>query len=157
MLTDFTITDADIGRTIGPRDGFLVSLTMTAPPSVYETPDASAATQQFTSGYFTLRGSGDTQNLYCSLTGHLSKFLIANHSLGYRGELVVMCVPRGSQWSITVSDVALSKKERKELGKTAAQKALEAHWRKLEAARSSLQPHGTARKADAILQAARAP
>jgi hypothetical protein len=157
MLTDFTITDADVGRVLPITDGFLVSLTMTASPSVYEVPDANPATQQFKSGYFTLRGTGDVRNLYNSLTGHLSKFLIANHSLSYRGDLKVVCVPRGSTWSITLSDIALSKQERNELGKTAAQKALEAHWRKLEAARSSLQPHGTARKADAILQAARAP
>jgi hypothetical protein len=158
MLTDFTITDADIGRTIGPRDGFLVSLTMAVAPSVYEVPDANPATQQFKSGYFTLRGSGDVRNLYNSLTGGLSPVLIQNHSLAYHGDLKVVCVPRGSTWSITLSDVALSKQERNELGKTEAQKALEAHWRRLEAARSAApQPHGTARRAEAILQAARAP
>jgi hypothetical protein len=155
MMYDFQISDADVGRNLGVADGFLINLIMTQPPTVYETPDHNPATQQFKSGYFTLRGSGDTQNLYCSLTGHLSTFLVANHSLAYHGNLVVVCVPRGSTWSITVSDVALSKKERNELGKTATQKALEAHWRHLEAAPP--QPHGTARKAEAILQAARTP
>jgi hypothetical protein len=114
MLTDFTITDADVGRVLPITDGFLVSLTMTASPSVYEVPDANPATQQFKSGYFTLRGTGDVRNLYNSLTGHLSKFLIANHSLSYRGDLKVVCVPRGSTWSITLSDIALSKQERNE-------------------------------------------
>ena len=81
--------------------------------------------------------------------------------MGYRGDLVVVCVPRGSTWSLTLSDVALSQKERNELGKAEAQKALAAHGAKLAAARASLsaaaKPHGTARKAEAILQAARSP
>ncbi len=31
--------------------------------------------------------------------------LIGNHDLGYRGALVVVAVPKGSQWSLTLSDV----------------------------------------------------
>ena len=31
--------------------------------------------------------------------------MIVNSSIGYRGEMVVTCVPRGSAWSLTLSDV----------------------------------------------------
>jgi hypothetical protein len=158
MMFDFTIDDQSVGQTIGPSNGFLVNLRMTQPPSVYETPDHNPGTQQFKSGYFVLRGSGDTRNLYCSLTGHFSYVLVQNNSLGYRGDLAVVSLPRGSTWSLTLSDVALSTKERRELGKTEAQKAIEAHVAKL-AARSSLaadaKPHGTAKRAGVILAAAR--
>jgi hypothetical protein len=160
-LFDFTLDDQSVGQTIGPANGFLVNLTLQTPPSVYETPDHNPATQQYKSGYFVLRGSGDTQNLYCSLTGYVSNAVVRSHGLGYRGDLVAICVPRGSTWLLTLSDVALSQKERNELGKAEAQKALAAYGAKLAAARASLsaapQPHGTARKAEAILQAARSP
>jgi hypothetical protein len=66
MMYDFQISDANVGQTIGPQDGCLVSLVMQTPPSRYEVPDFNAAAQQYTSGYFVLRGSGDTRNIYCS-------------------------------------------------------------------------------------------
>ena len=31
--------------------------------------------------------------------------LVINSSLSYRGALEVVCVPKGSQWSLTLSDV----------------------------------------------------
>jgi hypothetical protein len=104
-MFDFTLDDQSVGQTIGPANGFLVSLIMTTPPSKYEVPDHSAAAQQFTSGYFVLRASGDTQNIYCSLTGFISPVLARDHSLAYRGDLKVVCVPKGSTWSVTLSDV----------------------------------------------------
>jgi hypothetical protein len=104
MMYDFQISDANVGQTIGPQDGYLVSLVMQTPPSRYEVPDFNAAAQQYTSGYFVLRGSGDTQNIYCSLTGFVSPLLVRDHSLNYRGDPKVACVPKGSVWSVTLSD-----------------------------------------------------
>jgi hypothetical protein len=155
--TTFTVDETYIGATIGPPDGYLVSLTMTKPPSVYEVPDANPATQQFTSGYFTLRGSRDTCNLYNAMTGHVSKFLIANHSLGYRGDLRVMGVPKGSVWELTLSDIPVAKGTHPVDEREAFIRGLLAQ----AAAKASAeaQPHGasTARKAGAILHAARTP
>jgi hypothetical protein len=57
--TTFTITDADVGTTIGPPDGFVTDLAMTQPPPVYEVPEWDEGRQVWTAGYFILRGSGD--------------------------------------------------------------------------------------------------
>jgi hypothetical protein len=63
-MTVYTLTDANVGDVLPITGGFLVNLAKTSPPSPsYETPDASPAKQTFTSGYFTLRGSRDLQNL----------------------------------------------------------------------------------------------
>ena len=63
MMFDFTIDESSIGHTIGPPDGYLVTLSMTRAPSRHEVPDHNPSIQQFTSGYFTLRTSRATQNL----------------------------------------------------------------------------------------------
>jgi hypothetical protein len=112
---DYTLTDQDVGRVLGPADAYVTDLAMTTPPSGHETPDFSTAGQHFTSGYFTLRGSGDHQNLinvsprstptafsWSSLGGAA---MVVNGNLRFRGDLIVVCVPKGSEWSITLSDV----------------------------------------------------
>jgi hypothetical protein len=38
-LTDFTISDADVGRVLPISDGFLVNLSRTQAPTSYEVPD----------------------------------------------------------------------------------------------------------------------
>jgi hypothetical protein len=62
------------------------------------------------SGYFVLRGNLDIRDLICLSPqsgdgGGPDGVMVANHSLGYRGELLVVAVPRGSTWSLTISDV----------------------------------------------------
>jgi hypothetical protein len=42
---------------------------------------------------------------HCSSDFPPSRILIQNHSLAYRGALEVVCVPKGSEWSLTLSDV----------------------------------------------------
>jgi hypothetical protein len=105
---DFVIDDQSVGQTIGPQDGFLVSLVVTQPPLKYVVADWDEGKMQWKSGYLQLRGSGDSQNIFCSNPhqwGYLSKFLVQNHSLGYRGGLVVVCVPKGAVFSLTLSDI----------------------------------------------------
>ena len=111
---DYTLTDQDVGRVLPIADGYLVALSMTTPPLVHEVLDYDPATQQFTSGYFTLKGEGDLRNLInvqpattagaFSWIGNVAHMAI-NSSIQYRGELVIVGVPRGSTWRLTVSDV----------------------------------------------------
>jgi hypothetical protein len=51
-LFDFTITDADMGRTLDPADGFLVNLVRTQPPLPGDMPQFSMAKQEWTAGRF---------------------------------------------------------------------------------------------------------
>jgi hypothetical protein len=119
-LTDFTITAADVGRVLGVPDGYLVNLAMTQGPA-YETPSFDESKQKFTSGYFVLRGSRDWRDLvcvspvcgggyaeWCGLTGNM----VVRGGIRYSGDLVVVAVPRGSQWSLTLSDIPMGDKWR---------------------------------------------
>jgi hypothetical protein len=56
-LTNFTLTDQDVGRDLGMPDGYLVSLSMTAPPAPYITPEWDESRLCWKSGCFVLRGS----------------------------------------------------------------------------------------------------
>jgi hypothetical protein len=112
MLTDFTLTEADIGRALDPADGFLVGLSQTAPAVPDGEPQWSAAMQRWKTGYISLRGESDPQAVYCNrpsiwtpLWSGGERILIASNSLPYAGRLRIECVPKGSTWSLTVSDV----------------------------------------------------
>jgi hypothetical protein len=56
-ITTYQISDADVGTTIGPQNGFVAGLTMLSPPTVYEQPDRDPGRQLFKSGYFTIVAS----------------------------------------------------------------------------------------------------
>ncbi len=115
VLTDFTITAADVGRALGVANGYLVNLAMTQGPA-YETPSLAEGKQKLTSGYFVLRGSRDWCDLVCvsplcgggyaewlGLTGNM----VVSGGIRYSGDLVVVAVPWGSQWSLTLSDIPM--------------------------------------------------
>jgi hypothetical protein len=102
-----------MGRTIGPPDGFVVKLRRTK-AGAYDPPSFSEATQQFTNGRFVLRASGEFRNFVCidaqgvgGWASHYSNVasVLENASVAYRGELVVVCVPKGSVWEISLSDI----------------------------------------------------
>ena len=101
--TEHTITDANVGQVIGPADGFLVSLRMTTPP-VYETPEGDDGSGVWRRGVLQLRGTRSVRDLYCNATAQNGHSAIQNHSLGYRGDLVVLACPRGGVFSLTLSD-----------------------------------------------------
>jgi hypothetical protein len=112
MLTDYVIDDSMVGRALPITDGFLVSLRLTTPPPVYETPEGDDGSGVWRSGYLQLRGSGDHKDLFCaspSSWGYVSKLLVGNQSLPYRGDLRVLCVPRGSEFSVTLSDIPIDR------------------------------------------------
>jgi hypothetical protein len=102
-LTSYAINETSVGAALPITDGFL-----TTPPPKYEIAEWDEGRRCWRRGYFVLRGERDFRDLYCanpSQWGYLSHVLIQNQSLGYRGNLIVVCVPRGSQFSITLSDV----------------------------------------------------
>jgi hypothetical protein len=110
---DFTIDETFVGATIGPVDGFVVNLKRTK-AGPYDPPAFSEAKQQWTNGRLVLRGSRDYRNLMCidtqsdgywaSQYGNTASVL-NNASVSYPGELTVVCVPKGSVWEITLSDI----------------------------------------------------
>jgi hypothetical protein len=102
-----------MGATIGPVDGFVVNLKRTK-AGPYDPPSFSAATQQWTTGRLVLRGSRDFRNLMCIDTqsdGYWASqysstaSVLISASVSYPGELIVVCVPKGSVWEITLSDI----------------------------------------------------
>jgi hypothetical protein len=111
-LTDYTISDADIGSALDPPNGFLVNLSQTAPAVPDGEPQFSASKQVWLTGYFQIRGERDIQAVYCSRSGTWvpqwigdQRILISNASFPYAGRLRIICVPKGSAWSVTLSDV----------------------------------------------------
>jgi hypothetical protein len=112
MTFDFVIDDSFVGQVIGPENGFVVNLKRTK-AGPYDPPSFSEAKQQFTTGRFVLRGSGEFRNFMCLDTqsdgGWASQYsstasVLSNASVGYRGELMIVCVPKGSVWELTLSD-----------------------------------------------------
>jgi hypothetical protein len=102
-----------MGATIGPVDGFVVSLKRTK-AGPFDPPSFDESRQQFTSGRFVLRGSRDFRNLFCIDTqsdgGWASQYgntasVLTSASIGYWGELQIICIPKGSVWEIQLSDI----------------------------------------------------
>jgi hypothetical protein len=88
------------------------SLSLTTPPTPYETPCWNEGTQRWVSGYLSLRGSRDLRDLVCfdAMSGGSYQWLgsegniVVNGNLPYLGQLIVVCVPRGAVFSMTLSD-----------------------------------------------------
>jgi hypothetical protein len=105
----YTIDPSSVGTTIGsPDGGAIVWLSMGTPP-IYETPCWDASAQQWASGVFTLRGTGDCRDAVCispQTNGGAfgSGIMLVNGSVGYSGQLQVVAVPTGSVWSLTLAD-----------------------------------------------------
>jgi hypothetical protein len=109
---DFTVDETNIGQTIGPANGYLVNLTRTQ-AGPYDPAQWSAAKQQWLTGRFVLRGSGDVKDLVCIDTQHgggwashggLGDIVWGDANIAL-ADLIVACVPRGSAWTVTLSDV----------------------------------------------------
>ena len=83
---------------------------MSTPP-VFETPYWDAGAQNWVSGCFTLRGTGDCHDAV-SISPQTNggafcqpgAVMIHGGSVAYSGALVVVAVPKGSSWSLTLSD-----------------------------------------------------
>lgn len=170
MTYDFEITDADIGRNLGVPDGYLVSLGMLTAP-VYEVPTWDEGRMHWRTGYLELCGSRANRSLISWSPGQngaaigspaigvgdkiIPAMLVRDGSLDYAGDLTVLCVPRGGAFTITLSDTPYVRAPRPAID-------IPAWWTPpgqttAEASAAAPKPHGTARKAEAILEAARAP
>ena len=113
---DHTIDETSIGAILDPADGFVVSLSQTTPSTDRGDPQWSASLGRWKTGYLALRGEGDTQAIYSDRSGGWvplwvgdTRILIVNHSLQFRGRLVVQCVPRGAVYQLSISDVPVSR------------------------------------------------
>jgi hypothetical protein len=119
--TDFQITEANIGEMIGPQDGFLVALSRTRPHVHDGAPRWSASRLRWLSGYFVLKGTRDARNLISIDPSNGHAFIdyggygwpvahvAMSASLDYAGLLEIVCVPKGSEWAITLSDVPVAR------------------------------------------------
>ena len=112
---DFVIDETFMGTTIGPVDGFVVSLKRTK-AGPFDPPAFDEGKQRWTNGRFVLRGSREFRNLVCIDTqsggganGGGYENVLLSASIGYWGELQIICIPKGSVWEITLSDVPFVK------------------------------------------------
>jgi hypothetical protein len=92
--------------------GFLVNLRRTGNQSGYVVPEWDDGKMLWKSGYLVLRGSRDLRDLVSASpqTGggwgpDGSGAMVINGSIAYHGQLQIVCVPRGSTFSVTLSDV----------------------------------------------------
>jgi hypothetical protein len=122
VITSYTLTDTDVDRALTPANGFIVNLTLTR-GGPFETPSwdpGFGKFGRFKSGYFTLAGALDPRLIFnfssqtsggIALSSGSARQLILDASLAYLGELIVVAVPRGSEWRIDLSDVPMSNRE----------------------------------------------
>jgi hypothetical protein len=121
MLTDFILDDGFVGQTIGPQNGFVVEIIQPKGASKYSAPCWDESRAHWVSGYIELRGERDTRSLFSICPGQNNgppgswgrrRHWLLNASIPYAGAgLRVLCLPIGSEWLLTLSDTALSKRE----------------------------------------------
>jgi hypothetical protein len=110
---DLTLDETSVGQMLTPEDGHVTALAMTTPPP-YETPEWDEGRRVWKHGYFVLRGQHDLRDLICvqpAVCGHAFSWvgtvanIVVDGNLPYRGGLIVVAVPKNSQWTLTLSDV----------------------------------------------------
>ena len=110
---DFTLDETSVGQMLTPEEGHVTALAMTTPPP-YETPEWDEGRRVWKHGYFVLRGQHDLRDLICvqpAVCGHAFSWvgtvanIVVDRNLPYRGGLIVVSVPKNSQWKLTLSDV----------------------------------------------------
>jgi hypothetical protein len=101
--TTFVVDRSMVGTVIGPIDGYLQSVSMTSPPSRYESAVPSPDGSVWASGVFAIRGEGNFADMInVDQNSPSKKFTRLN--FGYKGGLRVRSVPVGSVWQIVLSD-----------------------------------------------------
>ena len=104
MDTTFTINGGTVGQVLPVVDGYLQAFNMTKAPWVYDAPVFKPNGAGWQNGYFSLVGERDRAILVqFELSNPMRN--AASLNIGYHGGLLVACVPRGSEWTVTVSDV----------------------------------------------------
>ena len=110
---DFTLDETSVGEMLTPEDGHVTALAMATPPP-YETPEWDEGRRVWNIGHFVLRGQHDVRDLICvqpAVCGHAFSLgrdrrqHRGRREPAYRGGLIVVAVPKNSQWTLTLSDV----------------------------------------------------
>jgi hypothetical protein len=105
--TTYEIDHTMVGTVIGPANGWITALSMTAPPTRYDNAAFKADRSAWASGYFSVCGENDyehlVRNLICIEQNNPCKRFVGL-SIGFEGGLLVRSVPVGSQWEIVLSD-----------------------------------------------------
>jgi hypothetical protein len=109
---DYTISDANIGSVLPVTDGFVVNLTRTQ-AGPYDLAQWDEGRGVWKTGRLVLQGSRDYKPLitidtqsgggWASSWGHRDGVL-TNASVPYLGELMIVCVPKLSIWTLTLGD-----------------------------------------------------
>ena len=125
---------------------------MTTPPVDDGRPRWDEGKRIWVSGYFVVRGSLDIRDLVCVSPrsgGVVWGTVLQGGNLGYRGDLIAVAIPKGSEWLLALSDAPLTQREIEERAKALHRKALEDHISAIwKGAKSNAQ------RADAVLRAA---
>jgi hypothetical protein len=109
MDTTFTIDGGTVGQVLPVVDGYLQAFNMTKAPWVYDAPVFKPNGAGWQNGYFSLVGERDRAILVqFELSNPMRNAVRLN--IGYHGGLLVACVPRDSEWEVTVSDVPAARK-----------------------------------------------
>ena len=108
MITEFIVTDADVGLGFPSEYSFLVGLVRSRGPA------GDCYSRPWMERHFILRDEKSPQNLFCLdattsgktplVIGGALMFII-NNCIPFFGALRLVCVPAGSEWEVTLSDV----------------------------------------------------
>jgi hypothetical protein len=122
-ITTIDFDASNVGQVLAPADGFVISLSMTRPPTTHETPNFDIGRGMWTSGYLVLSGEAARAPIVSfqpSTNGGFGQFrapdgsatIFLDKSIAYAGGLVVQSVPTGSTWRLQLSDVPVLRQER---------------------------------------------
>jgi hypothetical protein len=105
-------SDADAGTVLAgaATDGFISALKLIQLGLAYENPDYRMGLNRFVAGRIAFRGTLDYKPIY-SINPYFSSFKVGftltSNFLPYKGALLLESVPTSSQWTISISDVAV--------------------------------------------------
>jgi hypothetical protein len=107
VVTEYILTDADVGFTFPERDGFLLSLVRSRGP--YQ----DCHQRNWWERHFVLRDK-TPRALWCLDAINFGRvplriggafYYAVNTCIQFTGALTLACVPSGSEWEVTLSDV----------------------------------------------------
>jgi hypothetical protein len=106
--TEYIVSSGDVGRVFAEVDGFLLSLIQSRPPS------GDCYARRWEEKHLRLRDTRSPRDLICLDATTMrppplciggAYFWINNRCIQFYGELQLLCVPHGSEWEVTISDI----------------------------------------------------
>ena len=121
MITDYVLEDGHVGQVISAApNGFVVDISQSQSMQKNDYPQWSETGRHWKTCYFELRGSKSFQDIFAvcpsqspappSTFGGRRYYLVSG-SIPFYGDLILLCLPRGSQWQVSISDVPLTRRE----------------------------------------------